>query len=147
MTNICWPDVPADEANFGMGKTCWIVCLAVLLIPSVLMKELAELKIVSVVLFSSVICFVVILTVSLIARGNSLSNLDAEKDYWGPETFNAEFIQSIVTISTAFNFQTNLFPIHSHAIDKSVQGSNKAIGLTMVMCWTIYILTAFVGIY
>ena len=60
MTNLVWADVSEADANFGMSKACWILVLAVLLIPSVLMKELAELKIVSVALFSSAIIFVLI---------------------------------------------------------------------------------------
>lgn len=147
MTNIIWPDVPADEANFGMTKTCWVLALAVLLLPAVLMKELAELKIVSVTLFLSVIAYVIILTIQLLARGNSLSNLDVDAHYWKPVGFNAEFVQSIVIIATAFNFQTNLFPIHSHAIDKSVRGYNRGIGITMLFVWALYVVTALVGIY
>lgn len=58
MTNLFWADVLPGDENFGMHKTCWIVSLGVLLIPFVVMKELAELKAVSIALFASAIIFV-----------------------------------------------------------------------------------------
>jgi amino acid permease len=104
-TNIFWSDVLPEDKNFGMDKACWIIVMTILLLPTVLMKELAELKIVSISLFSSVLSFVIILTIQLISRGNELSNLDTERAYWKPNNqSNAEFIQAIVIIATAFNF-------------------------------------------
>jgi amino acid permease len=60
MTNLFWSDVLKEDENFGMTKTCWITVLGILLTPFILMKELAELKAVSVALFSSAIIFVAI---------------------------------------------------------------------------------------
>lgn len=147
LTNLFWADVPEDEANFGMKKICWVMTLAILLLPAVLQKELAELKIVSVTLFLSVLSFVAILAIQLMSRGNELSNKDIEHKYWTGDAFGSEFIQGMVIICTAFNFQANLFPINSHAIDQSVQGTNKAISVTMIFVFSLYVVTATVGIY
>ena len=59
MTEIFWPDVSKDDANFGMTRACWVLCLAVLLFPLLLLKELAELKQVSIALFMATCVFVV----------------------------------------------------------------------------------------
>ena len=53
--SLFWP----DEENFGTGRTCWVLVIAVVVFPFVLRKELAELKTMSIVLFSCAICFVV----------------------------------------------------------------------------------------
>jgi len=60
MTNIFWPDVNPDTPNFGMKRECWVLILALALLPFMLMKELAELKAVSVALFTAAIIFVLI---------------------------------------------------------------------------------------
>ena len=60
MTNIFWEDIDPKDPNFGMKPYIWAIGLGVLLFPFVLMKELAELKLVSVALFSSAIIFVLI---------------------------------------------------------------------------------------
>lgn len=58
MTNLLWPDVDTDTPNFGMKRECWVLSLAFCLLPFVSMKELAELKLVSVALFCAAILFV-----------------------------------------------------------------------------------------
>ena len=60
MTNIFWSDVDPSTPNFGMTRECWVISLAVALLPFMLMKELAELKAVSVALFTAAITFVLI---------------------------------------------------------------------------------------
>lgn len=93
MTNLIWHDVDPLNPNFGMKKECWIIVLAICLLPSVLMKELAELKIMSVTLFLSVISFVIILAFQLMLRGSELTNKDPNhNDYWKLHTFNEKFI-------------------------------------------------------
>lgn len=49
-----------DTDNFVTKRSCWVLILSILLIPFILMKELAELKAVSVALFSAAIIFVLI---------------------------------------------------------------------------------------
>ena len=60
MTNIFWSDHDTKDPNFGMQPYIWAIGLGVFLFPFVLMKELAELKLVSVALFCSAMIFVVI---------------------------------------------------------------------------------------
>lgn len=60
MTQILWRHVPDDQANFGMTRACWAIVLAVCVLPFVLRKELAELKVISMTLFGAAILFVVV---------------------------------------------------------------------------------------
>ena len=133
LTNIFWSDVPEDQANFGMKKECWVIVLALLLFPSVLKKELAELKIISAALFLSAICFVIMTVVQIGVRGNSEQNPDSDyKMYW-KANFTNNYIQAAVIILQACNFSINLFPIHSHQIDKSLKGSMRNIVYSMLI--------------
>lgn len=117
MTNIFWSDVDSKDPNFGMKPECWVLFISVLTLPFIVMKELAEMKLVSVSLFCAAMLFVFVNIVQIIARGTSHSNFDTDKasyltPVWGSNGNN--FIQSISIIFTACNFQTNLFPIHTH---------------------------------
>lgn len=76
MSAIFWPDVAEIDANFGMKRPCYVLILSVFLIPFILMKELAELKWVSISLFSAAILFVIVAVLQLICRGNALTNKD-----------------------------------------------------------------------
>lgn len=81
-----------------MTKDCWIIVLALSLLPFAIKKELAELKIVSVTLFWSAILFVLINIVQLLARGNELQNFDIDPNYWGVPPFGDDFIAGLVII-------------------------------------------------
>lgn len=72
---------PTDSKlnHFVTTRGCWVLILAFLLIPFIMMRELAELKAVSIALFSAAILFVIIFILQLAIRGNDLSNMD--KDY------------------------------------------------------------------
>jgi len=58
MTQVFWSDVSEEDENFGMKRACWVVVLAVLILPFVFQKELAELKLISIGLFVSALIFV-----------------------------------------------------------------------------------------
>lgn len=104
LTNMFWQDVDPLTPNFGMKRECWVLVLSVCLLPFVLMKELAELKLVSVALFVAAILFVLINVVQIIARGNSLSNFDTDYGPYFSPVFNKDLIQSLAIIFTACNF-------------------------------------------
>ena len=57
-----------------------------------------------------------------------------------------DFINSITIFFTAVNFQVNLFPIHSNQKDKSIKGSVKTIGISMIIIPCIYIIVSLVSI-
>lgn len=127
-----------DEPGMMETPLPWIVGLAVLLFPSIFMKELAELKIVSLSLFAAALIFVVIQCYTGFSRG-SYEEPNKETQYMMPQEFGSkDFIQSIVIMFTACNFQVNLFPIHSHQIDKSVGATVKYISCSMLLVQSLY---------
>jgi amino acid permease len=134
-----------EESMFA-EPTVWIVGLATLLFPSILMKELAELKIVSLSLFAAAIIFVLINISSVFVQG--IYNEPGEVQYFVPQEFGSkDFIQSIVVMFTACNFQVNLFPIHSHQIDKSVEATVKYISFSMLLVQSLYFSLAIACIF
>ena len=74
---LIWSDVPEGEENFGMKMECWVLVLAVCLLPSVFMKELAELKILSIALFVAALVFVSSNLLELLIVGQENRNPDS----------------------------------------------------------------------
>ena len=71
-------DLPED--SFWVGRTFWVLVLAVLILPVCLKKELQELHIVSMTLFVAVIVFILIIFVQLLIYGtNKFSYYTNEK--------------------------------------------------------------------
>jgi amino acid permease len=142
------------------------LAIAILLFPTCFMKEIAELHWVSMSLFGAALSFVAILTIQIILRGYDATNPSntaavppltlpeniptINHDFWSMKlegmVDTKHFIDSITVIFTALNFQVNLFPIHSNQIDKSVRGSVKTIGTSMILVPAIYILVSSVSI-
>lgn len=82
-------------------------------------------------------------------RGNELSNLDQEySDYQFPlgNDFKG-FILALSAMSTAMNFQVNLFPIHSNQEDKSLKGSMRSISISMLLVQSIYTIISLCGLF
>jgi amino acid permease len=93
MTGLVWSDVAPDDANFGMKMECWVLALALFLLPSVFQKELAELKILSIALFIAALIFVFSNILELIVVGNNGRNPDNDYSQYGtPQGFNKEFV-------------------------------------------------------
>lgn len=144
-TNLAGPSV--DGVGMFGEPTAWIVGLAVLLFPTILMKELAELKIVSMSLFGAALTFVVIQITTGFYRG-TYQEKNPDMQYLMPQEFGSkDFIQAIVIMFTACNFQVNLFPIHSHQIDKSVGATVKYISCSMVLVQSLYFALAICCIF
>ena len=122
----------------------YMILIAVVLIPTTLMKEIAELHIVSMSLFGSALLFVLINIIQMFVRPHvDYSNLDVHySKYLWPEVASSsgivDLINGIATIFTACNFQVNLFPIHSNQIDKTIKGTVKIISITMLLCQIVY---------
>lgn len=75
--------LPAD--SFWVGRTFWVLILAILILPVCLKKELQELHIVSLTLFVAVCVFILIIFVQLLYYGtNKFSTYEDTKT--GEET-------------------------------------------------------------
>ena len=60
----------SDSPNIVYTRDLWVLLLSICLLPFVLMKELSEMKIISITLFIAALVFVAINIVQIISRGN-----------------------------------------------------------------------------
>ena len=65
-----------EDNGFITTQTCWALVLAVIILPGILMKSLAEIKILSASLFIFALIFVFTNVIQLLVRGNSIENPD-----------------------------------------------------------------------
>ena len=87
----------------------YVVLLAVLMIPFVIQKNLAELKIVSLLLFSAIATFIAMFVIQLFKIGN-IENHDAHYGQYYHTKLNYKLITAFNITSVAYSFQTSLFP-------------------------------------
>lgn len=145
MKELFWP---GDDVNhIGVKPATYAIGLAVLLLPFIAMKELAELKIVSIGLFTTAILFVLVNVIQVLVRGIDKTNPDQDYSQYQTGNFNTEFIQALTIIFTAFNFSQNLFPIHTHQVDKSLKASVRSISISMLLVGGIYVTLAIACIF
>lgn len=99
-----------DECGLFGNEYAYMVAIAICLIPTTLMKEIAELHIVSMSLFGSALLFVAINILQMFIRPHvGFSNIDAHySDFLWPETSSTANINNLIngigTMFTAFNF-------------------------------------------
>ena len=134
-----------DSCGFWGERRWYAIIIAVLLLPTIFMKEIAELHLVSMSLFGAALVFVVINILQvLIRKTHFVTNFDISYDYAWPKLGSSkdatDFLNAIAIIFTASNFQVNLFPIHSNQVDKSIGGSTKIYTVTMFLVQAIYML-------
>ena len=138
-----------------------IISLA--LLPTIFLKEMAELHWVSMTLFGSALLFIVIFSAQCILRNNHETNpvyAVTPNDYniqstaynlWqfkynGPSDI-PQVITAVCIIFTNINFQNNLFPIHSNQVDKSIKSSAKIYAISLTIVPAVYIIVSVVSIF
>jgi amino acid permease len=123
-----------------LDRSTYAIGIAALLLPATFMKEIAELHFVSMSLFSAAVAFVLINISQIFFRNQLASNIDNQigisvKSYFVPKLGTLEGVKKVIdgasAIFTGSNFSTNLFPIHSNQIDKSIKGSAKNFIITL----------------
>jgi len=75
MQALFWPDDEVNE-HWGVNRTTYALGMAIALLPTTFMKEIAELHLVSLSLFTAALLFVVINILQLMIRGNQWENTD-----------------------------------------------------------------------
>jgi amino acid permease len=105
MTNLIWTDeFNVQQKSFGTTKACWVICLSIALAPFVLMKELGELKALSIALFYSLILFISMNLIQIPTRGNELQNPDSDYSMYWQGSFGNTYISAFIIIFTSVNF-------------------------------------------
>lgn len=145
--DLFWPDKPSHF--LPITRQFWIIILAILLLPVIFKKVLAEMKIISYALFGSVLMFIFFLALQL-AEGNN--------KYWNPEypgpypyyhiDWGWNSIAAFSVFLCAYNFSFIEFPLY-HALgpDRCKEKMLKAIGLGMIETTLIYFTCGMLAIY
>ena len=126
----------------------WFYILLVALVLSLLIfkEEISELKIASILLFTSISLFIIVFSYQLIAFGTDQNPDLSYGDYYTPK-FSREFFTAVAVFMTAYSFQFNLFPVLSSLKTKTDAEGNKAIIMSLSMAMAIYITLSFLAIY
>lgn len=95
--------------HFFATRTCYIIILALAMLPLVLKKEIKELKIVAVIFFLCLCSFLLILITQLLS-GRATGNKDKDFSVYMHTNGVSEAIQGFSIIVVAIAFQGNLFP-------------------------------------
>lgn len=133
------------DAEFYTSRYFYVLSLAALLVPVVLMKELAELDWVGMTLFVAIGLFVIINAYQLL--------LD---DAFPQAGYNVEFIKpdagwgliSALSVTlVAYSYQQNLFPIYSSLKDKSDENYVKVSYGGLFISFGLYLAVALLSLF
>ena len=100
-------------------KFPYVIVLAIFLTPMVLKKELKELKLASVLLFTGVSLFLIINSYNLLFE--KVPNPDTVSDEYFQINYDLSFIKGLSSILVAFMAQFSVFPVYK----KLEQQSNE----------------------
>lgn len=115
--------------------------LALVVLPLNLAKELKEMKIVSYLLFTMLISFLVILTIEIIQEGaKPISNL------MKPGNFK-DSVNSLFSLIVAYTMQFSLFPTQCSLIDKSKHNTQKATNAGVRFSTLVYVSTGLLAVF
>ena len=92
---------PIDESSFYTSKWFYVCIIAALLLPLVLQKDLAELKIISYILFVSLFLFVFVNLGELLFDPRFVS--EPRSNIWVPK-FGIELIQALSITLVAYSY-------------------------------------------
>lgn len=145
LTDI-FPSVTDGAAHFFMSKPFYVIVIAVINVPLILMRAIKELKIASFFLFGSIILFVVIFIVQIIQKGTYL-NPDSDYKQYYEIKINFNLITSISVMFTAYGFQTNIWCTYTSLKVKNNANAMKSIYGAIFLTMAIYFVTSVVSIY
>ena len=117
------------------------------MIPLILQKKLAELKVVSILLFCAIGLFVALFIYQLMTIGNIENHDESYGKYYKIE-FNFSVITSINIITVAYAFQLNLFPTYnSLGTNKSNKTALDAVSMALIFTFIIYVSLGILSVY
>jgi amino acid permease len=136
-----------DIHTFYVARYFYVLLLGLVLLAVILKKELAELEILSWILFASIGLFIVINLWQLCID----PNFQAQKtgltgDIWAPNHGIPRFISAVSVTLVAYSYQCNLFPIYDSLMDKTNAQYMKTNNWGLALTASIYAGVALVSI-
>ena len=89
-----------------------MIVLTVGLIPVVMKRKLAEIKLISIIFTISVSTFILMFVIELIDYGSVNSQLQEKQNYIAPR-WSYEIVTSINVLITAYAFTFSVFPVYN----------------------------------
>jgi amino acid permease len=118
-----------------------VILLTVGLIPIILKRKLAEIKLISIIFTISVTTFILMFVIELIDYGSVNSQLEEKQNYIAPR-WSYEIVTSINVLITAYAFTFSVFPVYNSFKQevKSVPSGMKAVLYSQVGDFVIYMI-------
>lgn len=133
--------------NILTDKYLYTICLALLMTPLCLKKMLAEMKIVSIMLFLSIAIFILLFLVQLCTLGNIENHDDTYGQYYTVE-FDMQLVTGFNIIVLAYAYHINLFPTYnSLGANKSNANGMRAVAIGSGFSVFIYCSLGVLSIY
>jgi amino acid permease len=137
---------PYDE-NVFTTRTIYVLTLGFLMIPFIIQKKLAELKCVSILLFTAIFTFIGLFIVQLFRLGN-IENHDEQYGQYYEIKFDLKLVTAMNITTTAYAYQVSLFPTYnSLGENRSNKNALKTVIIGLSMTFTIYVSLAILSIY
>lgn len=92
-----------DKCTVFTSRTFYIVLLGAVCFPFIIKKELKELKVASIILFTGVACFIIIMLSQLLIEGNKFNKDKSYSAYLYPNNYS-DAIKGSAMLMTAYGF-------------------------------------------
>ena len=101
-----------DTENIFTNRSVYVLALALVMTPLCIKKRLAEMKIVSILLFLAIALFILLFIVQLLTLG-SIENHDETYGQYYRVDLSMELITGFNIIVLAYAYHMNLFPTYN----------------------------------
>ena len=133
--------------NILTDRTIYVLTLALFISPLCFKKKLAEMKIVSILLFISIAIFILLFLVQLLTLGSIENHDETYGQYWEVD-FNMQLVTGFNIIVLAYAYHINLFPtFNSLGSNKSNKNGMKAVAIGSGFSFVIYVSLGILSIY
>ena len=105
-------DFGISESSFFGTHSFSIIILAIFLYYFIVQKQIEEIKIASISLFSGIVGFALILLIKLIAGMETAEKFPEDENIWYPDLSDFEMWACLASILLAYTFQTVYFPAY-----------------------------------
>lgn len=136
-----------ESTSLLKDRSVYVIVLAFLMFPLCMKKMLAEMKIVSVLLFLAIAIFILLFLVQLITMG-SIENHDETYGRYYMVDLSMELVTGLNIIVLAYAYQINLFPTYnSLGANKSNKTGLDAVAVAQGLSIIIYVSLGVLSIY
>jgi len=120
---VAYPNKQETFENVWVSRWPYVLMIGLLLVPLVIMRELKELKVISMTLFAGIGIFLSLFIFQMIKYGLK-ENKDVDYSIYWEAKFDTALLTSFAIILVGYGFQQNLFPLFM-SLQGNTQQKNK----------------------